>query len=178
MWTTNSDTKYTNTIDMNKHDARDLHKWAQQRAVSGRSFSLVCHTTLAQVRVSFHSIRMLHMCRPPYSLRPPFLLPPCTSPSSSVSPSSCTLTCTPTSTTWTLWKITCATPPRGATTRTTSLFCRSIMHYTSYLRTKDCTNNGYVTDMLEHNTMINIDTGVHMISYITQTWARTLSADH
>ena len=34
---------------------------------------------------------------------------------------------------------------------------------------KDCTNNGYVTDMLEHNTMINIDTGVHMISYITQT---------
>ena len=48
-------------------------------------------------------------------------------------------------------------------------FCRSIIHYTSYLRTKDCTNNGYVTDMLEHNTMINIDTGVHMISYITQT---------
>ena len=47
--------------------------------------------------------------------------------------------------------------------------CRSIMHYTSYLRTKDCTNNGYVMDMLEHNTMINIDTGVHMISYITQT---------
>ena len=47
--------------------------------------------------------------------------------------------------------------------------CRSIMHYTSYLRTKDCTNNGYVTDMLEHNTMINIDTGVHMISHNTQT---------
>ena len=33
---------------------------------------------------------------------------------------------------------------------------------------KDCTNNGYVMNMLEHNTMINIDTGVHMISYITQ----------
>ena len=49
------------------------------------------------------------------------------------------------------------------------LLCRSIMHYTSYLRTKDCTNNGYVTDMLEHNTMINIDTGVHMISHNTQT---------
>ena len=47
--------------------------------------------------------------------------------------------------------------------------CRSIMHYTSYLRTKDCTNNGYVMDMLEHNTMINIDTGVHMISHNTQT---------
>ena len=43
------------------------------------------------------------------------------------------------------------------------------MHYTSYLRTNDCTNNGYVTDTLEHNTMINIDTGVHMISYNTQT---------
>ena len=43
--------------------------------------------------------------------------------------------------------------------------CRSIMHYTSYLRTKDCTNNGYVTNMLEHN----IDTGVHMISHNTQT---------
>ena len=43
------------------------------------------------------------------------------------------------------------------------------MHYTSYLRTNDCTNNGYVTDMLEHNTMINIDTGVHMISHNTQT---------
>ena len=47
--------------------------------------------------------------------------------------------------------------------------CKSIMHYTSYLRTKDCTNNGYVMNMLEHNTMINIDTGVHMISHNTQT---------
>ena len=53
--------------------------------------------------------------------------------------------------------------------RTNSCRCRSIMHYTSYLRTKDCTNNGYVTNMLEHITMINIDTGVHMISHNTQT---------
>ena len=30
------------------------------------------------------------------------------------------LTCTPTSTTWTPWKMTCATPPRGASTPTTS----------------------------------------------------------
>ena len=55
--------------------------------------------------------------------------------------------------------------------------CRSIMHYTSYLRTKDCTNNGYVTNMLEHN----IDTGVHMISHNTQTWApeyRSLDNSH
>ena len=44
----------------------------------------------------------------------------CPSPSSSTPLSSCTLTCTPTSTTWTPWKITCATPPRGALTATTS----------------------------------------------------------
>ena len=55
------------------------------------------------------------------------------------------------------------TPLFGATGAQGS--CRSIMHYTSYLRTKDCTNNGYVTNMLEHN----IDTGVHMISHNTQT---------
>ena len=29
----NNDTKYTNTNDMNKHDARDLHVRAQQHAV-------------------------------------------------------------------------------------------------------------------------------------------------
>ena len=46
--------------------------------------------------------------------------------------------------------------------------CRRIMSYTSYLRTNDCTNNGYVTDNLEHNTMINIDTGAHMILHYTQ----------
>ena len=40
--------------------------------------------------------------------------------------------------------------------------------YTSYLRTNDCTNNGYVTDNLEHNTMINIDTVAHMILHYTQ----------
>ena len=49
--------------------------------------------------------------------------------------------------------------------------CRRIISYTSYLRTNDCTNNGYVTDMLEHNTMINIDTGAHMILHNTQSWA-------
>ena len=46
--------------------------------------------------------------------------------------------------------------------------CRRITSYTSYLRTNDCTNNGYVTDMLEHNTMINIDTAAHMILHNTQ----------
>ena len=43
----------------------------------------------------------------------------CPSPSSSTPLSSCTLTCTPTSTTWTTWKTTCATPRRGALTLTT-----------------------------------------------------------
>ena len=47
--------------------------------------------------------------------------------------------------------------------------CRSIMHYTSYFTNKrPAPNNGYVMNMLEHNTMINIDTGVHMISHNTQ----------
>ena len=45
----------------------------------------------------------------------------CPSPSSSTPLSWCTLTCTPTSTTWTPWKITCATPPRGAYDVTFSL---------------------------------------------------------
>ena len=48
--------------------------------------------------------------------------------------------------------------------------CRSIMHYTSYLRTKGLHKTmATSTDMLEHNTMTNIDTGVHMISHNTQT---------
>ena len=44
----------------------------------------------------------------------------------------------------------------------------STVSTTSYLRTNDCINNGYVTDILEHNTMINIDTGAHMILHYTQ----------
>ena len=46
--------------------------------------------------------------------------------------------------------------------------CRRIISYTSYSRTNDCTNNGYVNDNLEHNTMINIDTVAHMILHYTQ----------
>ena len=52
-----------------------------------------------------------------------------------------------------------------------AMICRRIISYTSYLRTNDCTNNGYVTDILEHNTMINIDTVAHMILHYTQSWA-------
>ena len=41
----NNDTKYTiNENHMNKHDARELHKWAQQHAVS-RLSCLVDHVS-------------------------------------------------------------------------------------------------------------------------------------
>ena len=49
--------------------------------------------------------------------------------------------------------------------------CRRIISYTSYSRTNDCINNGYVNDNLEHNTMINIDTVAHMNMHYTQSWA-------
>ena len=45
---------------------------------------------------------------------------------------------------------------------------RRIISYTSYLRTNDCINNGYVNDNLEHNTMINTDTVAHMNMHYTQ----------
>ena len=48
------------------------------------------------------------------------------------------------------------------------MFCRRIISYTSYSRTNDCINNGYVIDNLEHNTMINIDTVAHMNMHYTQ----------
>ena len=82
---------------------------------------VTCHTTLAQVVLESVILMPCRTCVVVLdSLRPLFLLPPALAPSFSFSPSSCTLTCTPTSTTWTPWKITCATPPRGATTPTTS----------------------------------------------------------
>ena len=82
---------------------------------------MMCHTTLAQVvHVSvISSSRHVHVR---FSLISSTSLSTstCPSPSSSTPLSWCTLTCTPTSTTWTPWKITCATPPRGASTPTTS----------------------------------------------------------
>ena len=56
----------------------------------------------------------------------------------------------------------------GSQDKARDVTCRRIISYTSYLRTNDCTNNGYVTDNLEHNTMINIDTVAHMIWHYTQ----------
>ena len=53
----NNDTKYTiNENDMNKHDARDLHEWAQQHVVSRLSCLVdnVSWSSLAQVHWVFH----------------------------------------------------------------------------------------------------------------------------
>ena len=113
----------TNTNDTNNHGARDLHKWAQQHAVSRLSCldveswsswlkSFECPSSSRHVaHVSFFLILFIL----PFYFDLYF-------PSSSTPPSSCTLTCTPTSTTWTPWRITCATPPRGATTPTDVTF--------------------------------------------------------
>ena len=77
---------------------------------------ITCHTTLAQVVLESVIFTPCRTCVVVLgSLRVLFL-----SPSSSFSPSSCTLTCTTTSTTSTLWKITWTTPLRGATTPATS----------------------------------------------------------
>ena len=81
---------------------------------------MMCHTTLAQVHWVCHLHAMLHMCRSLWSSPTSLSTSTCPSPSSSTPLSWCTLTCTPTSTTWTPWKTTCATPPRGASTSTTS----------------------------------------------------------
>ena len=75
---------------------------------------------LAQVHWVCHLHAMLHMCGSPWSSPTSLSTSTCPSPSSSTPLSWCTLTCTPTSTTWIPWKITCATPPRGASTPTTS----------------------------------------------------------
>ena len=56
---------------------------------------------------------MLHMCRSPWFSSSSLSTSTCPSPSSSTPLSWCTLTCTQTLKTWTPWKITCATPPRG-----------------------------------------------------------------
>ena len=56
--------------------------------------------------VSSHVIRMSHMCGSPWSSPTSLSTSTCPSPSSSTPLSWCTLRCTPTSTTWTPWKIT------------------------------------------------------------------------
>ena len=116
----NYDTNYINKHTDANHDTRKLHEWARhvERAVSVCLDD--CHTHLiGSSSLSLHLIRMSCMCDSPWShlllflLRPdlPRLLPLL---------SWCTLTCTPTSTTWTPWKTTFATPRRGALTPMTS----------------------------------------------------------
>ena len=104
---------------MNNHNAHDLHKWAQQRAGScvscldSWSSWLKSFTCLSSSRHVAHVWFSLIFTYLPFYFDLSFSV----FFHSSVL---CTLTCTPTSTTWTPWKITCATPPRRATTLTTS----------------------------------------------------------
>ena len=82
---------------------------------------MMCHTTLAQVvNVSVISSSRHVYVRFSLTSSTSLSTSTCLSPSSSSPLSWCTLTCTPTSTTWTPWKITCTTPPRGALTPTPS----------------------------------------------------------
>ena len=83
---------------------------------------IMCHDLLgsSSLSLSSHVIRMSHMCCCFWFSSTSLSTSTCLSPSSSSPLSWCSLTCRPTSTTWTPWKITCATPPRGASTPTTS----------------------------------------------------------
>ena len=61
----NSDTKYTFNNDTNNHDTRNLHKWAQQRAVSRFSClddNVSHHIGSSSLSLSSHVIPMSHMC--------------------------------------------------------------------------------------------------------------------
>ena len=78
----------------------------------------------------------------------------CPSPSSSTPLSSCTLSTTPTSTTWTPWKITCATPPRGVTTPMTSPTPSQCMSSTTRSPTSSSTPRVPSPTLLRHRTWI------------------------
>ena len=64
----------------------------------------------------------------------------------------CTLTRTSTSTTWTLWKITCAPPPRGATTPATSPSLSQVMSPTTRSPTSSWTPRVPSSTLLRHRT--------------------------
>ena len=110
----NRDTKYTIDNDMNNHNAHILHKWAQQSAVSCVSCltdDVSHHFGSSSLSPSSRVIRMSHMCGSPWSSPTPLSTSTCPSPSSSTPLSWSTLTCTPTSTTWTPWKKTAPLRP-------------------------------------------------------------------
>ena len=74
----NHDTKYTNKNDTNNHNAHDLDKWAQQRAVSCVSCLIddVSHH-IGSIRSRIcHLHAMSHMCRSPWFSSTPFQLRP------------------------------------------------------------------------------------------------------
>ena len=118
----NSDTKYTINNDTNNHDTRNLHEWARQRigsCVSCFTDDVSHHIGSSSLSLSFH-LHTMHMCCCLWFSSTSLSTSTCRSPSSSSPLSWCSLTCRPTSTTRTPWKMTCATPPRGASTSTTS----------------------------------------------------------
>ena len=86
------------------------------------------------------------------SLRPPFLLPPALHRPLHFLLPHVLLTCTPTSTTWTPWKITCATPPRGATTPTTSPSPSQVVSPTTRSPTSSSTPRVPSPTLLRHRT--------------------------
>ena len=112
----NHDTNYFNKHTDVNHDTRKLHLWARhvERAVSVclDVVSYTPHWLKMFLESSFHSIFM-HVWFSLTSLSS-LSTSTCPSPSSSTPLSWCTLSCTPTSTTWTPWKITCATPAKGS----------------------------------------------------------------
>ena len=103
-------------------------------------FLIMCHDLLGSSRSCVcHLHAMSHMCGSLWFSPTSFSISTCLSPSSSTLLSWCTLTCTPTSTTWTPWKITCATPPRGASTPTTSPSPSQVMSPTTRSLTSSST---------------------------------------
>ena len=101
---------------------------------------MMCHDPLGSSRSRVcHLHAMLLMCRSPWYSSSSLSTSTCPSPSSSSPVSWCTLTCTPTSTNWTPWIITCATPPRGATKPTTSPSPSQVMSPTTRSPTSSST---------------------------------------
>ena len=148
----NHDTNNINKNDTNNHDARKLHEWARPRRarclVSVR-LDVESWSSLAQVvHVSSLRLHVIHDVRfspwphlPPFQLQPDLLrlLPllcldapwPAHRPRQPGLP----------------WKITCATPPRGASTATTSSSPSQVMSPTTRVSNELVNSQGssYIT---------------------------------
>ena len=134
------DTNYINKNDTNNHDARKLHEWARhiERAVSWSHLDGTC-TSLAQDVLGSHFTPSSYMCGSPWPHLPPFLLRPDFHRLLPLLCPDAPLSTTPTSTTLTPWKATCATPPRGVTTPTTSPTPSQVMSPTTRSSTSSST---------------------------------------